>query len=231
MEQVQNILTQSAAQSAALSAAAAGAKKETPEDIQKRFLTLLVTQMRNQDPLNPLDNAQVTTQLAQLSTVSGIGDLNQTMQGLAASFAAAQTMQSAAMIGRSVLVAGSQADLAGGQAVFGASLAQPVDRLTVSIFDQAGNLVHRADAGPQQAGIVALYWDGATDGGGTAADGRYRISIAAGTGAQSAAAEVLVARQVNGVTTGPGGASLNLAGGGSALLADVKQIFQPAETP
>ena len=221
MAQVQSIFAAGAAQSAA----APGPLKETPEDIEKRFLTLLVTQMQNQDPLNPLDNAQVTTQLAQLSTVSGINQLNQTLQGLAASFAASQTMQSAAMIGRSVMVAGSQIDLTGGQAMFGASLAQPVDQLTVSILDQAGNVISRANAGPQNAGIVALHWDGATDAGERASDGRYSVSITATAGGKSAAVDALAVRQVIGVTTGSGGASLNLDGGGSALLADVRQII------
>ena len=221
MAQVQNILAGSLAQSVA----AASVQKETSDDIEKRFLTLLVTQMRNQDPLNPLDNAQVTTQLAQLNTVSGINQLNQTLQALTASFAATQTLQAAGMIGRSVLVAGSQIELTGGQATFGVSLAQPVDQLTVSILDAAGKLIHRADAGPQQAGIVALHWDGATDAGGRAGDGRYSVSITATTGGKNAAVDALALRRVIGVTSGAGGASLNLDGGGSAPLVDVKQII------
>src|SRR5215467_5754674 len=102
MSQVQNVtpgalaVPPSSGQSGALSS----------DDLQKRFLTLLVTQIQNQDPLNPMDNAQVTTQLAQLSTVSGIGQLNTTMQSLAASFSATQTLQSAALIGHNVMVAG-----------------------------------------------------------------------------------------------------------------------------
>src|SRR4051812_12831974 len=125
----------------------AGAKSKTSaEDIQDRFLTLLVTQIQNQDPLNPMDNAQVTSQLAQLNTVSGIAQLNKTMEGLAATFGAGQTLQAASMVGRNVMVAGDTADLVyngnAGQAYFGAELTQPVDALQVSIYDQAGKLVH-----------------------------------------------------------------------------------------
>src|SRR3954453_5197710 len=81
--------------------------KSAADDVQDRFLKLLVTQMKNQDPLNPMDNAQVTTQLAQLSTVNGIKSLNTPMQSLASSLISAQGMQSAALIGRSVIAEGS----------------------------------------------------------------------------------------------------------------------------
>ena len=83
----------------------------TAEDAQDRFMTLLVTQMKNQDPLNPLDNAQVTSQLAQLSTVTGIDKLNVTLQALQGSYQASQALQATDMIGRGVLVPGSTVTL------------------------------------------------------------------------------------------------------------------------
>jgi flagellar basal-body rod modification protein FlgD len=72
--------------------------KSAADDVQDRFLKLLVTQMKNQDPLNPLDNAQVTTQLAQISTVNGIEKLNATITAMASSFTAGQSLQAATMI-------------------------------------------------------------------------------------------------------------------------------------
>ena len=85
-------------------------------DIQDRFLKLLVTQMKNQDPLNPMDNAQVTSQLAQINTVNGIQQLNATMQGLATSFMSAQSMQSTSLIGHTVLTDGSKLNVVDGVA-------------------------------------------------------------------------------------------------------------------
>ncbi|HUL93793.1 MAG TPA: flagellar hook assembly protein FlgD [Burkholderiales bacterium] len=205
-----------------------GVAPTSADELQQRFLTLLVTQMQNQDPLNPLDNSQVTTQLAQLSTVSGIGQLNTTMQSLAASFSATQTLQAAGLIGRSVMVAGTQLDLSSGQGVFGVQLAQPVDSLKVTIFDSAGNVVDVADAGPQQAGIVALHWDGTTASGGTAADGRYRFAVSAVSGGKpvaAAGAVTLSVKQVSSVSAGASGAQLNLGDGSSASLSDIKQII------
>src|SRR5512146_862467 len=103
------------------------------DDLQDRFLKLLVTQMKNQDPLNPLDNAQVTSQLAQISTVNGIEKLNTTIQAMATSFAAGQSLQAAGMIGRDVLVPAPTLRLAGGSALFGVDLAQAADQVKVSI--------------------------------------------------------------------------------------------------
>src|SRR5690606_21641258 len=77
--------------------------KSAAQEAQDRFMTLLVTQMKNQDPLNPMDNAQVTSQLAQLSTVTGIDKLNNTMEALIGSVQSSQSMQASSMIGRVVL--------------------------------------------------------------------------------------------------------------------------------
>ena len=209
----------------ATGAAGQSQPKSQIEAAEERFLTLLVTQMRNQDPLNPLDNAQVTTQLAQLNTVAGISKLNQTLEGLAASFAASQTLQAAALIGRGVMVAGSALTLANGQALFGAELSQAVDRLDVTILDAAGNAIHRASAGAQQAGIVGLHWDGATDAGGTAAAGRYRFVFSASSGGKVLEVKPLAVDSVESVTPSAAGARLHLKSGAGASLADVKQII------
>lgn len=208
-----------------LTAAAAGSSNgSSAADVQNRFLQLLVTQMRNQDPLNPLDNAEVTTQLAQLNTVTGISQLNDTMQGLAASFAASQVLQSGALLGRDVMLQGSQLSLSGGQAFFGAQLAQPVDHLVVQIVDAAGNVAHRVDTGPQQAGVIALQWDGALDSGGLAPDGAYTFQLSASAGGKAADATGLSIAKVLSVSTA-GGVKLNLSTGASAALGDILQII------
>ena len=82
---------------------------------EDRFLKLLVTQMKNQDPLNPMDNAEVTSQMAQLSTVTGIDKLNSTVEALSASMLASQSLSAVSMIGHPVLVAGTQIDLLNSQ--------------------------------------------------------------------------------------------------------------------
>src|SRR3954466_13474194 len=96
---------------AAMNPSAAATDKSVATAAQDRFMTLLVTQMKNQDPLNPLDNAQVTSQLAQLSTVTGIDKLNGTLETLMGSYQASQSLQAAGMIGHGVLVPGSSVNL------------------------------------------------------------------------------------------------------------------------
>src|SRR5262245_58442945 len=92
--------------SSALNSALAGGSANAA-DIQSNFLKMLVTQLNNQDPLNPLDNSQLTSQLAQISTVSGLQNVNSTLNALLSQTAAGRAMDSANLIGRTVLVPGS----------------------------------------------------------------------------------------------------------------------------
>ncbi len=203
----------------------ASAASET-DAAQDRFMTLLVTQMKNQDPLNPLDNAQVTSQLAQLSTVTGIDKLNNTMQAMMASTQAAQSLQAANMIGHGVLVPGTSLALSGGKAVFGAELSGPSDSVQVTITDGAGNPVRVLDLGAHAEGAVALTWDGKTAAGTTAPDGSYQVQVSATRGGQIVPATALGFGEVISVSTGGGGAKLNLSGRtGPVSMNDVRQIL------
>lgn len=204
---------------------AKGPVKPAGDDPQDRFLRLLVTQMKNQDPLNPLDNAQVTTQLAQISTVSGIDKLNTTLQTMAASFAANQSLQAANMIGRGVLAAGSALTLENGSAIGGVDLAQTVDRLIVTIRDGSGIAVHRMDLGPQPEGIAVFQWNGATDSGATAAGGTYSFSVSAQQGDKKIDASTLSFGRINSVSPGTQGVLLDASGLGVIELSEVKQIL------
>lgn len=203
----------------------ASAASET-DAAQDRFMTLLVTQMKNQDPLNPLDNAQVTSQLAQLSTVTGIDKLNNTMQAMMASTQAAQSLQAASMIGHGVLVPGTSLSLSGGKAVFGAELSGAADAVQVTIADGAGNPVRVLDLGARPEGAVALTWDGKTASGATAPDGHYQVQVSATRGGQKVSANALGFGEVISVSTGSGGARLNLTGSTSTVsMNDVRQIL------
>ena len=220
MGAIQNVSTAFPASTGVPSAAAAA-----PEDPQQRFLTLLVTQLKNQDPLNPMDNSQLTSQMAQLNMVSGINQLNTTLQSLAANFSATQSLQAASIVGHGVLIAGSTLALANGQGMFGVDLPQSVNSLVVTVRDAAGNVVHQFDVGPQPAGTVALAWDGATDSGGSAPAGVYRFEVNASAGTGKVDATTLSYGVVQGVSSGLGGVQLNIQGVGTAPLANVKEII------
>ena len=113
--------------------------RNSTQETKDRFLSLLVAQMKNQDPLNPLDNAQVTSQLAQLSTVQGIENMNASLTALATSLGGNQMAQSANLIGRTVLVPGSTVSPVALQDVMGFELTRPADKVTLTIHDAVGN--------------------------------------------------------------------------------------------
>jgi flagellar basal-body rod modification protein FlgD len=204
---------------------AAKTDRTVAEEAQDRFMTLLVTQMKNQDPLNPLDNAQVTSQLAQLSTVTGIEKMNTTLQALINSQQSSQSMQAASMIGHGVLVPGTDLALTGGQAIFGVEATEAADEVTVTIRDTSGNTVRTMKLGEQEIGAVPLTWDGKNDDGAAVADGKYVVEVAAKAGGQKSAAAALSFGEVLSVSTGSQGVKVNLPNGNAIDLTAVRQIL------
>jgi flagellar basal-body rod modification protein FlgD len=200
-----------------------------------KFMTLLVTQLKNQDPLNPLDNAQVTSQLAQLQTVTGVNKLNETLNTLKASYQSSEAMQATNLIGHGVLVEGSNVSLSGSKAIMGVELASDVDSLKVVISDKNGKEVQTMDLGKQKAGVIPLAWDGVPDANNldsngkpvTLADGDYTFQVVATRGADKVNdATTLSFDSVASVTTNStDGVKLNLPSKGGVTLADIKQVL------
>ena len=204
---------------------AATASKNGTDEAKDRFLSLLVAQMKNQDPLNPLDNAQVTSQMAQLSTVQGIENMNRTLEALAASMGANQMAQAANLIGRGVLVPGDSIRPAELEDVIGFELSRPADAVKVDIVDAGGGLVRSLDLGPREDGINVLAWDGLTSAGTAAPDGQYRFRIEAVQDGQPVGSTALHLGLVNSVSQGGQGVQLNLAGNERVSYSDIRQIF------
>jgi flagellar basal-body rod modification protein FlgD len=211
----------------ASSGAAAGATAASADaGSEQRFLKLLVTQLNNQDPLNPLDNAELTSQLAQMSTVSGIEKLNSTLDSLVSQSGASQVLQSASLIGRSVLVPGSSVKLADGAATsFALETAGAAESVTVSVTNAAGATVRTMELGALPAGVKTLSWDGLANDGSAAAAGDYTISVNATSGDAKVAAIALTYGAVVSVAQNAGGISLDLGSGRSASLNAVRLIL------
>lgn len=198
----------------------------TTDASQSRFLTLLTTQLKNQDPLNPMDNAQVTSQLAQISTVDGIDKLNKTLQTLVDSSSESQSLQAAALVGHGVLISGSKLTLGESGAVGGVENTEAVDRATVTIKDANGLTVRTLDLGALDAGTHNFVWDGKDDSGAAAATGNYTMSISAARGGAKISVSPLELGVVSSVTRGAnGGVTLDMGSKGVVALADVKQIL------
>lgn len=192
---------------------------------QDRFMKLLVTQLKNQDPLNPMDNAQMTSQMAQISTVSGIDKLNATLQALSASMTPNQTLQATGMIGHGVLVPGSGLELSGGVSFGGFSLPQAVDSAKVSIYDKAGALVSNVNLGAQTAGVAKWQWDGLNSAGAAMPSGTYSFKVEATSAGNTVAATTLQYGMVGSVDQGAGGVTLNVGKLQNVAMSQVLQIL------
>ncbi len=197
---------------------------EAADSGQDRFLTLLVAQMKNQDPLNPLDNAQVTSQLAQINTVNGIEKLNQTLNKLLDSNQSTQALQAATVVGREVLAEGNSIVLAGGSARAGFELQDGADQVTVSVSSPSGQVVHRATLSNLAAGIHSFEWDGKTDAGAAASDGKYSFAVSAKQGGSDAKAQALAVSRVDGVSNGGNGISVRTSNG-TLEWTKIKQVM------
>lgn len=214
------------AQQSVLDAVPAAAANAKDDGLQDRFLTLLVTQLRNQDPLNPLDNAEVTTQLAQISTVSGIEKLNQSVNDMSVSFLAAQSVQAGSLIGRGVLGPGSTLLLEQTGANAGIVLEEAADRVSVNILAPNGELMATLELGAKPAGPFNFAWDGATSSGGTAPQGVYQFEVEATRQGEAVNAGTLGFGRVQSVTLGTDRLVLDTRGLGPLGLDQVWQILQ-----
>jgi flagellar basal-body rod modification protein FlgD len=195
------------------------------DEAQNRFMTLLVTQMKNQDPLNPMDNAQVTSQMAQLSTVTGIDKLNNTLELLIGNVQTGQSYQASSMIGHNVLVSGNEVRTTGTGGYFGVELPVGADKVTVNIKDASGSTIRTLELGAQQAGTLPLNWDGMNEAGTTATTGNYQFDVTATSAGQSVVANGLSYAEVMSIANTSAGIKLNLSNLATVSTSDVKEIF------
>lgn len=208
----------------ALNSALAGGSASAA-DIQNNFLKMLVTQMNNQDPLNPMDNSQLTSQLAQISTVSGLQNVNETLNALLSQTAASRAMDSANLIGRTVLVPGSAVSVdAGVPGKIAVDIPSTADAVQVQVLDANGNVVRTIDMKGQTAGVHDIAWDGKNDQGGTVPDGDYKFKVTATAAGKDVGPIALVTGKVQGISGDSTGVLVNLEDGTTANVDDVRRI-------
>lgn len=194
-----------------------------PAAQQDRFLKLLVAQLNNQDPMNPMDNAQMTTQMAQINTVVGINQLNSTMEAMSSQFTAMQVLQGTSMIGRTVLSEGN-------------TLSTPVDKVSTAAFDlsgtaadvkvnittAAGTVVDTVKLGALDAGRHYFTWDSSNYSGDVSA---LRFQVASANGTAKVANTPLAPKMVVATSTTDNALTLELENGESLAYNKVKAVF------
>jgi len=129
------------------------------EAAQDRFLTLLVAQLNNQDPMNPMDNAQMTTQMTQISTVTGIEQLNATLKSMADQYSAMQAMHGTSLIGHHAVIDGNSLYFNGETAQGAIELSADASNVTVDIIGTSGAVIDSVQMGALGAGQHAFGWD------------------------------------------------------------------------
>ncbi len=203
---------------AALSGGGSTAATANESAAADRFLKLLVTQMKNQDPLNPMDNAQITSQMAQISTVSGIEKLNTTVSGLNGQFVQLQALAGASLVGHDVTLAGHRLSIQDGVGVGGVELAATAESVKVEILSPGGQVVDTLDLGTQAAGRHGFTWDASklkdTEG--------YGFRVTAKTGTVAVDSTPLMRDHVQAVSADGGTLVLQTRYSGSVAYSDVK---------
>lgn len=213
------------AQIAQINGQSSNAPASKVAEMQDRFLKILVTQLQNQDPMNPMENAELTSQLAQMSTVEGIAKLNSSMDSLVKGYQASQTVQAAALIGKTVLVDGDTIDLRNRMGGAGMELQGSADKVLVKILDDYGNEVRRLDLGARAAGRVDFAWDGVNNDGQSVPDGSYWYAVEAARGTDFVDVKPLALTGVTSVLLKDGGIELQTATLGPRSFDQVRQIF------
>lgn len=209
----------------------------------ERFMKLLITQLQNQDPLNPMDNAQLTTQMAQINTVAGIeklndsitamsgklsaldsnaslATLNESIKGLSGQLLQSQTLQGAGLVGREVLMAGSGLNVQDGAGQGAFDLAGPADAVAVDVLGPGGHVLARVDLGAQARGRVRFDWpvpEGVDPAG-------LSFRVDARSGATAVRATPYAVDRVQSVSTGADGLKLQLARAGVTPLDRVQHF-------
>ncbi|MFB2705131.1 flagellar hook assembly protein FlgD [Marinobacter shengliensis] len=190
------------------------------------FMELMLAQLKNQNPLEPQDNGDFISQLAQFSSLEEMQNLSGTVEDVAGQFRSSQALQASAMVGKTVL-APSDVGILGSDGEITGTIEVPASTggLRLSVMNQSGELVRQIDMGSSQAGVVSFRWDGEDGNGNPLPPGPYQIVAQGSYPSGPEQLGTMVSANVDSVSLGKGGSiTLNLAGMGSIALSDVKQI-------
>lgn len=191
---------------------------------QADFLKLMTEQLKNQDPLKPLEGTQMLGQLAQFSTVQGINGMQDALGAVASVMESDQTLRAASLVGHEALVDTDTVQLDTGTGMNGEVVATSAGTINIEIVDASGQVVDRMPVESPGAGSVAWSWDGRAADGSLAPAGTYTIRATTGSGSSSQALSTRVSAHVDSVSIESTGLVLNLHGIGPQPLSAVRRI-------
>jgi len=202
-------------------------EKDDGQIATEDYLSLMTAQLKNQDPLKPMDNGEFLGQIAQFATVSGIGDLNDSFDGFAQSMQSDQALQGSTLVGRSVLVPSSIGMMTAEDGLKGQiNVAEAVTDLKVQIYNETGVPVRTIEMG-SAAGYTNFTWDGFDENGVSLPSGTYQFKATGTVNGDNTAFATATVAKVESVLVGSGGQGLtmNLAGIGSVPFSEAQEII------
>lgn len=193
----------------------------TAQEAQDRFLKLLVAQLNNQDPMNPLDNAQMTTQIAQINTVTGIQQLNETVEKLLGQYNTSALIEGASLVGREVLVQGNRLQTTAGNSKAALELETSADSVRIEALSPGGEVVGTSNLGARSAGRHSFEVDTSAYTG----SGALSFRITGLRAGQPIAATPLERARVDGVSMDNNALSLQLNGRAAVPYTEVRAVL------
>lgn len=214
--------TSSVTSTSAGSPAATSASSTSSMDVaQDRFLKLLVAQLNNQDPMNPMDNAQMTSQMAQINTVTGIQQVNDTLKSMAEQFTAMQVLQGSNMVGHEVLMEGNTLSIDNGSAGGAVNLAARAESVTIDVLSPGGQVIDSFNLGARDAGQHGFTWD-ASD---YSYSGNPTFKVTATLGGKAIDNTALTRATVQSVGSSNGAMTVQLQDGRSVAYSTIKAVL------
>jgi flagellar basal-body rod modification protein FlgD len=215
MNEIGGISTQAGGLPASTTKAAKGMGKED-------FLTMLIAQLKNQDPLNPLNGSDFAVQLAQFSSLEQLTNMNTQLETLGTSLASLTNAQLVNVIGSEASAKGDTLTVDGAATTVAYSLSGDARKVTITIYDDQGVPVKTMDAGSQKAGLNSLTWDTAG-----VKQGTYTFTVSALDGSGNAMpASTMLTGKVRGVSFKDGVPYLSI-NGRDVSYKDVVSVTKP----
>lgn len=199
---------------------------------QDEFLTLMLTQLKHQDPFQPMENGEFIGQLAQFSTVSGIEQMQVALEDLSGSFVSNQTLEATRLVGKEVLIESDTVFLDENNEINGRfQLDAASGDVQLTVLDQAGAAVNQISLGEYPAGRHDFTWNGMDKNNNRLPAGAYSVQVTSRIGDTYGAASTLVGRQVESVEfSNAGSAEINTSNGEVMSLSDVRAVRENSLT-
>ncbi|CAL4326398.1 flagellar hook assembly protein FlgD [Buchnera aphidicola] len=197
-----------------------------PLDLQKNFLNLLIAQIKNQDPTDPIKNTELTSQLAQINTATGIGRLNNTVSGFSNQINRTQNLQMSSLIGHRVMIPDTKINYNKENKEFGMKLIGNATEVKIQITDKKGKVLHVRKMKNIKPGIYKYVWDGKDLNKNSVKYDKYNISVTAQNQDQTVPAEILSEASVNSIITSSEDPIIDLGDAGNVTLSKIRAILK-----